>query len=282
MNHPDKIEVAGSGMKNRYRTIIPNEHSRVKLPEINQDPVSSYINANYIRGYRGEPNAFIATQGPMSNTVEDFWRMVWHEKAPIIVMITKLREKNRVRQSSSHATVSSFFSSTLKSKCESYIPENYSVFGDFEVIVRSISDKDGFILRQLSLKYLNEEHRIWHYWYTAWPDHKAPNTARQLLELVRAVDQQRASDTSQQAPACTGPTIVHCSAGIGRTGCFIATSVGMQQLQRENSVDILYLLSQMRLDRGGMVQTNEQYEFIHHALALYERELPERPAFLLP
>ncbi|XP_014791167.2 receptor-type tyrosine-protein phosphatase R-like [Octopus bimaculoides] len=93
-NHPEKVYVAGSGTKNRYKTMIPNEHSRVILPNYEGDTLSSYINANYIRGYEVEAMAYIATQGPMAHTILDFWRMIWHEKAPIIVMITKLKEMN--------------------------------------------------------------------------------------------------------------------------------------------------------------------------------------------
>ncbi|THD20426.1 Protein Tyrosine Phosphatase Receptor Type R [Fasciola hepatica] len=98
MNHASKkdLPISGIGQKNRYQSILPNFATRVVLPMINNDPATSYINANYIRGYAGRPNAFIATQGPMSHTVSDFWRMVWHSRAPAIVMITKLVEKRDV------------------------------------------------------------------------------------------------------------------------------------------------------------------------------------------
>ncbi|KAK2153231.1 hypothetical protein LSH36_304g09034 [Paralvinella palmiformis] len=256
MNHPDKIVLPGSGIKNRYRTIIPNEATRVILPEVDGDPLSTYINANYIRGYGAEPRSYIATQGPMANTVIDLWRTVWQEKAPIIVMITKLKEKN-------------------KNKCECYIPDLHDTFGDIDVHVEGITEKEGYIIRNIRLRYHGEEHEVLHYWYTAWPDHKAPNTARQLLKLVKEVEIRRRDPVTNQVK---GPVVVHCSAGIGRTGCFIATSIGIQQLQHEHMVDILGTVCSMRLDRGGMVQTNEQYEFVHQALMLYERELPEKPA----
>lgn len=251
MNHPDRIEVPGSGVKNRYRTILPNENTRVKLLEAIEDPLASYINANYIRGYRGEPGAYIATQGPMANTLIDFWKMVWQEKVPIIVMITKLQEQNSV-------------------KCESYIPESVSFYGDVKVTVESTRDCGSYVVRKLSLEDGAELHTVEHYWYTVWPDHKAPAAAMNLLHLVKEVEERRYDAVTSKSK---GPVVVHCSAGIGRTGCFIATSIGIQQLKREHIVDVLGIVCNLRLDRGGMVQTNEQYEFIHQALGLYEKEL---------
>ena len=79
-----------------------------------------------------------------------------------------------------------------------------------------------------------------------WPDHKAPNTARSLLELVRIVSAQRVDPTTGKT---RGPVVVHCSAGIGRTGCFIATAIAMEQARREHAVDILQIVCQMRIDR---------------------------------
>lgn len=253
MNHPEKVHVAGSGMKNRYRTIIPNEHSRVILPDSEWDPLSSYINANYIRGYECEPHTYIATQGPMSHTIVDFWRMVWFEKSSIIVMITKLKENNNT-------------------KCENYLPEDYGTgtFGDIEVKVEKVKTKQGYTVRYLTLKCDGEIASILHYWYTAWPDHKPPQSAKMLLELVKDVEKKRVKEQSRK-----GPVVVHCSAGIGRTGCFIAITVGMRQLKEEHSVDILGIVCHMRIDRGGMIQTHEQYEFIHQALCEYEKELGE-------
>ncbi|KAK3792491.1 hypothetical protein RRG08_057143 [Elysia crispata] len=253
MNHTEKVAVAGSGMKNRYKTIIPNEHSRVLLPDIDNDPLNSYINANYIRGYEGEPRAYIATQGPMAHTVMDFWRMIWLEQCPIIVMITKLKEKS-------------------KPKCENYLPEKWGVFGEVEVIIDSIVPKRGYVLRHITLRCNGESRSIHHYWYTSWPDHKPPDSPHMLLDLIKEVELRRCS-SSDLCPR--GPVCVHCSAGIGRTGCFIAISIGIRQLREEHSVDTLGIVCAIRIDRGGMIQTHEQYDFVHQALAVYERELGE-------
>jgi protein tyrosine phosphatase len=88
--------------------IVSDEHSRVKLPELSGDPLSSYINANYVHGWPNQYHAFIATQGPLTNTIVDFYRMVWQERVSVIVMITRLVEKNKVidrYQSSDRSTV---------------------------------------------------------------------------------------------------------------------------------------------------------------------------------
>ncbi|XP_068539630.1 tyrosine-protein phosphatase non-receptor type 5 isoform X2 [Anas acuta] len=209
---PKEYDIPGLVRKNRYKTILPNPHSRVCLTSADQDdPLSSYINANYIRGYGGVEKVYIATQGPIVNTVSDFWRMVWQERSPIIVMITNIEEMN----------------------------------------------EKGEEVRNLK-----------HYWYTSWPDQKTPDQAPPLLQLVLEVD-----EVMQSAEEKNAPVIVHCSAGIGRTGCFIATSVCCKQLKSEGIVDILRTACQLRLDRGGMIQTCEQYQFVHHVMSLYGKQL---------
>ncbi|BFZ03947.1 hypothetical protein BsWGS_06986 [Bradybaena similaris] len=121
------------------------------------------------------------------------------------------------------------------------------------------------------LQHGGESQTVLHYWYTAWPDHKPPDSPHMLLDLVKEVELRRLqSDMKPRGPVC-----VHCSAGIGRTGCFIAISIGIRQLREEHSVDALGIVCAMRIDRGGLIQTHEQYDFIHQALAAYERELGE-------
>uniref|UniRef100_T1JEW4 protein-tyrosine-phosphatase n=1 Tax=Strigamia maritima TaxID=126957 RepID=T1JEW4_STRMM len=252
MNHPDKVEVAGSGTKNRYKTIIPNDLTRVKLPENPNDSLSTYINANYIRGYDSEENAYIAAQGPMVHTIEDFWLMVWQEKSPMIIMITKLKEKNKI-------------------KCEPYIPNVRATYGAIEVTTTKVSPREGYTVRDLFLRNGNQCHQVQHFWFTAWPDHKTPATPKQLVAMAVEVESHRCDNNGRSC----GPIVIHCSAGIGRTGCFIAISIGMQQLMEENMLDVLGIVCAMRLDRGGMIQTAEQYEFVHRALIDFDRSLPE-------
>ncbi|XP_036432931.1 receptor-type tyrosine-protein phosphatase R isoform X2 [Colossoma macropomum] len=245
---PKDLDIPSHGTKNRYKTILPNPHSRVFLKSKNScDPLSSYINANYIRGYPGDEKAYIATQGPMINTVNDFWQMAWQEDSPVIVMITKLKEKNE--------------------KCVLYWPEKRGIYGKVEVLVSSVRECDHYTVRTLTLKQGGQSRKVHHYWYTSWPDHKTPDSAGPLLQLMTDVEETR------EASASHGPVIVHCSAGIGRTGCFIATTIGCRQLRLEGVVDVLSIVCQLRVDRGGMIQTGEQYEFVHHALSLYESRL---------
>ncbi|KAM4569426.1 receptor-type tyrosine-protein phosphatase R [Odontesthes bonariensis] len=246
---PKELDIPNHSTKNRYKTILPNPHSRVILKSKScNDLLSSYINANYIRGYLGDLKVFIATQGPMVNTVNDFWQMAWQEESPVIVMITKLKEKNE--------------------KCVLYWPEKRGIYGKVEVLVNSIRECEHYTTRSLTLKCGNQTRSLQHYWYTSWPDHKTPDSALPLLQLMADVETDR-----RAAAAAMGPVIVHCSAGIGRTGCFIATTIGCRQLQAEGVVDVLSITCQLRADRGGMIQTGEQYEFLHHALSLYEASL---------
>ncbi|KAI5282838.1 Receptor-Type Tyrosine-Protein Phosphatase R [Manis pentadactyla] len=245
---PKEIDIPRHGTKNRYKTILPNPLSRVCLrPKNVNDSLSTYINANYIRGYSGQEKAFIATQGPMINTVNDFWQMVWQEDSPVIVMITKLKEKNE--------------------KCVLYWPEKRGIYGKVEVLVINVNECANYTIRNLVLKQGSQTQHVKHYWYTSWPDHKTPDSAQPLLQLMLEVEEDRLASMGR------GPVVVHCSAGIGRTGCFIATSIGCRQLKEEGVVDALSIVCRLRVDRGGMVQTSEQYEFVHHALCLYENRL---------
>ncbi|XP_075030090.1 tyrosine-protein phosphatase non-receptor type 7 isoform X3 [Calonectris borealis] len=228
---PEELEIPGRASKDRYKTILPNPESRVCLRRAGNQEEDSYINANYItQGYAGRPREYIATQGPMLNTVTDFWEMVWQEEAPLIVMITKLQER--------------------KEKCVHYWPEKEGTYGPFTICVQGVSECVEYVIRDLSIQ-------------------QTPESAKPLLHLVSKVEE------ALQAAASPGPIIVHCSAGIGRTGCFIATRIGCQQLKDKGEVDILGIVCHLRIDRGGMIQTSEQYQFLHHTLALYASQLPE-------
>ncbi|XP_043855856.1 tyrosine-protein phosphatase non-receptor type 7 isoform X3 [Dromiciops gliroides] len=212
--NPEELDIPGHASKDRYKTILPNPQSRVCLGRAQSQEDGDYINANYIRGYDGREKVYIATQGPMRNTVSDFWEMVWQEEVPLIIMLTQLQEGK---------------------------------------------------------EHQGECRPVKHVLFSAWPDHQTPESAVSLLHLVDEIEE------SPDAAASSGPIVVHCSAGIGRTGCFIATRIGCQQLKARGEVDILSIVCQLRLDRGGMIQTSEQYQFLHHTLALYAAQLPEEP-----
>ncbi|KFQ83512.1 Tyrosine-protein phosphatase non-receptor type 7 [Phoenicopterus ruber ruber] len=264
---PEELEIPGRASKDRYKTILPNPESRVCLRRARNQEEDSYINANYITGYVGRPREYIATQGPMLNTVTDFWEMVWQEEAPLIVMITKLQER--------------------KEKCVHYWPEKEGTYGPFTIRVQGVSECVEYVVRDLSIqvaslcshilislssvleKLEGECRQVKHILFPSWPDQQTPESAKPLLHLVSKVEE------TLQAAASPGPIIVHCSAGIGRTGCFIATRIGCQQLKDKGEVDILGIVCRLRIDRGGMIQTSEQYQFLHHTLALYASQLPE-------
>uniref|UniRef100_A0A8D2Q776 protein-tyrosine-phosphatase n=2 Tax=Varanus komodoensis TaxID=61221 RepID=A0A8D2Q776_VARKO len=185
----------------------------------------------------------------MLNTVNDFWAMVWQEEAPLIVMLTKLKEE--------------------KEKCICYWPETETTYGPFTIQVQSICESEEYTTRSFTLQLKDECRTVKHIVFSSWPDQKTPESAKALLHLVLEVEK------IIQTAESTGPIIVHCSAGIGRTGCFIATQIGCQQLKEKGEVDILGIVCQLRIDRGGMIQTIEQYQFLHHTLAMYASQLPK-------
>ncbi|KAM8950146.1 tyrosine-protein phosphatase non-receptor type 7 [Lycaon pictus] len=247
----EDLDIPGHASKDRYKTILPNPQSRVCLGRAQSQEDGDYINANYIRGYDGQEKVYIATQGPMPNTVSDFWEMVWQEEVSLIVMLTQLREG--------------------KEKCVHYWPTEEETYGPFRIRIQDTKECPEYTVRQLSIQHQEETRPVKHVLFSAWPDHQTPESAGPLLRLVAEVED------SPEAAASTGPIVVHCSAGIGRTGCFIATRIGCQQLKARGEVDILGIVCQLRLDRGGMIQTTEQYQFLHHTLALYAAQLPEGP-----
>ncbi|XP_054251904.1 tyrosine-protein phosphatase non-receptor type 7 [Indicator indicator] len=246
---PEELQIPGHASKDRYKTILPNPESRVCLRRAGSQEEGSYINANYITGFAGRPREYIATQGPMLNTVTDFWEMVWQEEVPLIVMITELQER--------------------KEKCVHYWPDKEGTYGPFLICVQGLSQCQEYVVRDLSIQLEGECRQLKHIIFPSWPDQQTPESAKPLLHLVSKVEE------TLQGAARPGPIVVHCSAGIGRTGCFIATRIGCQQLRAQGQVDILGIVCHLRIDRGGMIQTSEQYQFLHHTLALYASQLPE-------
>nr|XP_056701001.1 tyrosine-protein phosphatase non-receptor type 7 [Euleptes europaea] len=243
----EELDIPGRAAKDRYKSILPNPQSRVCLKSADSQEEESYINANYIRGYEGQEKAYIATQGPMLNTVNDFWTMVWQEQVPVIVMLTKLKEE--------------------KEKCICYWPETEAAYGPFTIRVQGTCECDEYTIREIGLQLKDECRVMKHIVFSSWPDQKTPESVKTFLNLVLEVEK------ILQASERTGPVVVHCSAGIGRTGCFIATQIGCQQLKDKGTVDILSIVCQLRIDRGGMIQTSEQYQFLHHTLATYASQL---------
>ncbi|XP_019400046.1 PREDICTED: receptor-type tyrosine-protein phosphatase O isoform X2 [Crocodylus porosus] len=230
--------------KNRYTNILPYDFSRVRLVSMNEEEGLDYINANYIPGYNS-PQEYIATQGPLPETRNDFWKMVLQQKSQIIVMLTQCNEKRRV-------------------KCDHYWPftEEPIAYGDITVEMLSEEEHTDWVYRNFRISYADEVQDVMHFNYTAWPDHGVPttNAAESILQFVQMV--------RQQSTKSRGPMIIHCSAGVGRTGTFIALDRLLQHIRDHEFVDILGLVSDMRSYRMSMVQTEEQYIFIHQCVQL--------------
>ncbi|XP_037830732.1 receptor-type tyrosine-protein phosphatase delta isoform X16 [Kryptolebias marmoratus] len=227
--------------KNRYANVIAYDHSRVILSGVDGVPGSDYINANYIDGYRRQ-NAYIATQGPLPETFGDFWRMVWEQHTANIIMMTKLEEKSRV-------------------KCDQYWPtRGTETYGLIQVTLLDTVELATYSMRTFALykSGSNEKREVRHFQFTAWPDHGVPEHPTPFLAFLRRVKSCNPPDA--------GPMIVHCSAGVGRTGCFIVIDAMAERIKHEKTIDIYGHVTLMRSQRNYMVQTEDQYIFIHDAL----------------
>nr|XP_057941510.1 receptor-type tyrosine-protein phosphatase delta-like isoform X13 [Doryrhamphus excisus] len=227
--------------KNRYANVIAYDHSRVILSSIEGVPGSDYINANYIDGYRRQ-NAYIATQGSLPETFGDFWRMVWEQHTANIIMMTKLEEKSRV-------------------KCDQYWPtRGTETYGLIQVTLLDTVELATYSVRTFALykSGSNEKREVRHFQFTAWPDHGVPEHPTPFLAFLRRVKACNPPDA--------GPMIVHCSAGVGRTGCFIVIDAMAERIKHEKTVDIYGHVTLMRSQRNYMVQTEDQYIFIYDAL----------------
>ncbi|XP_039354464.1 receptor-type tyrosine-protein phosphatase T isoform X2 [Mauremys reevesii] len=226
--------------KNRYGNIISYDHSRVRLQLLDGDPHSDYINANYIDGYH-RPRHYIATQGPMQETVKDFWRMIWQENSASVVMVTNLVEVGRV-------------------KCVRYWPDDTEIYGDIKVTLIETEPLAEYVIRTFTVqkKGYHEIREIRQFHFTSWPDHGVPCYATGLLGFVRQVKFLN--------PPEAGPIVVHCSAGAGRTGCFIAIDIMLDMAENEGVVDIFNCVRELRSQRVNLVQTEEQYVFVHDAI----------------
>lgn len=242
--------------KNRYSDVLCLDHSRVKLSTQSNDPSSDYINANYVDGYM-QKNAYISTQGPLPRTFGDFWRMVWEEQVMVIVMTTKAVERGRA-------------------KCGQYWPpeedgeeqhENFLVINTRMEVYQDYSITWLFLLNTKS----NESRQIYHLQFTSWPDYGTPSSAAAFLEFlfkVRACQEEAVSSLGSewQGHALGPPIVVHCSAGIGRTGTFITTDISLRRLEHIQTVNIRETVRRIRSQRAFSIQMPDQYVFCHFAI----------------
>ncbi|XP_064513577.1 receptor-type tyrosine-protein phosphatase eta isoform X1 [Pseudopipra pipra] len=243
--------------KNRYNNVLPYDISRVKLSN-ESSGTGDYINANYIPGYNSK-KAFIAAQGPLPNTIDDFWQMIWEKNIYSIVMLTKCMEQART-------------------KCEQYWPDKQSkTYGDIMVTMVSEIVLPEWTIRDFTVEKSNtpESHTVRQFHFTSWPDHGVPETTDLLIDFRHLVHQY-----NSQNPV-DSPTLVHCSAGVGRTGTFIAIDRLIQQMEMENTVDVYGVVYDLRMHRPLMVQTEDQYVFLNQCVMDIIRSQREKKTDLI-
>ncbi|XP_039739433.1 receptor-type tyrosine-protein phosphatase C [Pteropus medius] len=235
--------------KNRYVDILPYDYNRVELSEVNGDAGSNYINASYIDGFK-EPRKYIAAQGPRDESVDDFWRMIWEQKATVIVMVTRCEEGNR-------------------NKCAEYWPsmeETSREYGDVTVKISELKRCPDYIVQKFIVTHKKEKvtgREVAHIQFTSWPDHGVPEDPHLLLKLRRRVN--------AFSTFFSGPIVVHCSAGVGRTGTYIGIDAMLEGLEAEGRADVYGYVVKLRRQRCLMVQVEAQYILIHQALVEYNQ-----------
>uniref|UniRef100_A0A673GB06 Receptor-type tyrosine-protein phosphatase alpha n=1 Tax=Sinocyclocheilus rhinocerous TaxID=307959 RepID=A0A673GB06_9TELE len=231
--------------KNRYVNILPYDHSRVHLTSLEGVPDSDFINASYINGYQ-EKNKFTAAQGPKEETVNDFWRMIWEQNTATIVMVTNLKERKEC-------------------KCAQYWPDQGCwTYGNIRVSVEDMMVLVDYTIRKFCIQQVGDvsgkkpQRLVTQFHFTSWPDFGVPFTPIGMLKFLKKVKTCN--------PQYAGPIVVHCSAGVGRTGTFIVIDAMLDMMGAERKVDVFGFVTRIRAQRCQMVQTDMQYVFIFQAL----------------
>eukprot|EP00054_Salpingoeca_dolichothecata_P014954 m.85200 g.85200 ORF g.85200 m.85200 type:complete len:633 (-) comp21251_c0_seq2:242-2140(-) len=247
---PEEIpECVRNKKHNRYMDILPNPKTRVPLDKIGDDETSEYINANFVRSFDGNPTFYVAAMGPKPLTVNNFWRMLMKHKICCIVMTTGLLEKG-------------------KTKCERYWPAQADgktslTFGTIKVVTESSKPHPGFIRSVIKATDGSESHTLVHYWYNTWPDHGVPTAADGSLYVDDVLGMMKVVHKEFKNPST--PILVHCSAGIGRTGTIIAIDHATRILELSAEVDLFEVIKTIREDRCALVQHLQQFDFVHRA-----------------
>ncbi len=239
--HADAIAPAAAA-RNRFRNVLANDERRVRLR--GRKAGEDYINADYVDGYL-KPKAIIATQGPMMSTTSDFWQMIWDEGSHVIVMMTELEEGGRP-------------------KCHRYWPEagaeedhgGVSVLLVHETVTKELSDFELSVQNKMT----GEDRTVHLFQMHGWPDHGIPESPALFVRNVITVKD------AHMAVASPGPLVIHCSAGVGRTGVFCLVDICLHSILDSGYVDVPHTLLLLRLQREGLVQTKVQYEFCYEVL----------------
>ncbi|XP_017853127.1 tyrosine-protein phosphatase non-receptor type 9 isoform X4 [Drosophila busckii] len=246
--------------KNRYTDVLCYDHSRVVLArDEDEDELSDYINANFVDGYK-QKNAYISTQGPLPKTSQDFWRMIWEQHCLVIVMTTRVMERGRVK-------CGQYWETTEETTLE---------FGNYQVRTISVECNEDYTVASLELKNLktDEIRNVSHWQFTSWPDYGVPSTAMAMLNFLQKVRDKQAQLVRALGDTWAGhprgpPIVVHCSAGIGRTGTFITLDICISRLEDVGTADIRGTVEKIRSQRAYSIQMPDQYVFCHLALIEY-------------
>uniref|UniRef100_A0A3Q2XXI2 protein-tyrosine-phosphatase n=1 Tax=Hippocampus comes TaxID=109280 RepID=A0A3Q2XXI2_HIPCM len=242
--------------RNRFRDVVPYEENRVELVP-NKENNTGYINASHIKvTIRGEEWHYISTQGPLANTCGDFWQMVWEQGVNVIAMVTAEEEGGR---SKSHR-----YWPKLGSK------HNSATHGKFKVTTKFRTDSGCYATTGLKVKHLlsGQERTVWHLQYTDWPEQGCPEYVQGFLSYLEEIQSVRRHTNSMldTSKSLNPPVVVHCSAGVGRTGVVILTELMISCLEHNEPVEIPTMLSGLRQQRMLMVQTISQYKFVYQVL----------------
>ncbi|XP_031199008.1 tyrosine-protein phosphatase non-receptor type 9 isoform X2 [Mastomys coucha] len=253
----------GNLEKNRYGDVPCLDQTRVKLTKRSGHTQTDYINASFMDGYK-QKNAYIGTQGPLENTYRDFWLMVWEQKVLVIVMTTRFEEGGR-------------------RKCGQYWPlekDSQIRFGFLTVTNLGVENMNHY--KKTTLEIHNTEERqkrqVTHFQFLSWPDYGVPSSAASLIDFLRVVRNQQSMAVGSLGARSKGqcpepPIVVHCSAGIGRTGTFCSLDICLAQLEELGTLNVFQTVSRMRTQRAFSIQTPEQYYFCYKAILEFaERE----------
>jgi len=234
--------------------VVPYDENRVLLVD---GDGNDYINATFINGYQHSPKAYIAAQGPIGDgelnqgrrekTVDHFWSMIWQERIECIVMLTQIVE-------------------SLRPKCAQYWPETVNdrleLSNGLQVILMAETMEESFIRRQFHLEIDGQRRDVVQWHFREWLDSKAPEKSEHLLRFISRIRQTQPSS----------PILVHCSAGVGRTGVYVALDILLQQIRDHDMIDVFNCVANLRRQRVRMVQTVEQYITIYNEIEIAIKE----------